>query len=121
MSNIDAYKSEATLNSVNNVLLCDGFLIHFFFYPFQMPEQANRSSPHRPLSPSHFTSPYKVKLRAKTPSQFPSELANLDTALCQGDSRLESIRRGRGLFELMEKHEALKVSQFCVSRYSQLR
>ncbi|XP_064383088.1 uncharacterized protein LOC135331774 isoform X2 [Halichondria panicea] len=74
----------------------------------QMPEQANRSSPHRPLSPSHFTSPYKVKLRAKTPSQFPSELANLDTALCQGDSRLESIRRGRGLFELMEKHEALK-------------
>ena len=33
MSNIDAYKSEATLNSVNTVLLCDGFLIHFFSTP----------------------------------------------------------------------------------------
>ncbi len=54
-------------------------------------------------------SPYKVKLRAKTPSQFPSELANMTQALDQGSERLDCVKRGRGLFELIKKHEALKV------------
>lgn len=57
-------------------------------------------------------SPYRVKLRAKTPSQFPTELANLDSKLVNVDTQLDLIRKGRGLFQLMKESEMEKVIDF---------
>lgn len=66
-------------------------------------------SPRNQLQPANFSSPYRVKLRPKTPSQFPTNLANLKQEVDLGNDRLESIRRGRGLFELLKKRIAQKV------------
>lgn len=56
-------------------------------------------------------SPYHVRMRAKTPSQFPTELASLDEKLDDMEERLELVRKGRGLFKLMKDREMEKVSQ----------
>lgn len=55
------------------------------------------------------TSPYRVRMRAKTPSQFPTELASLDEKLEDMDERLELVRKGKGLFKLMQDREMEKV------------
>ena len=57
------------------------------------------------------TSPYRVRMRAKTPSQFPTELARLDKKLEGVEERLELVRKGRGLFKLMRDREMERVSQ----------
>ena len=57
------------------------------------------------------TSPYRVRMRAKTPSQFPTELASLDEKLEGVEERLELVRKGRGLFKLMREREMDRVSQ----------
>ena len=48
-------------------------------------------------------------MRAKTPSQFPTELASLDEKLDDMEERLELVRKGRGLFKLMQDREMEKV------------
>lgn len=55
------------------------------------------------------TSPYHVRMRAKTPSQFPTELASLSEKLEDMGERLELVRKGRGLFKLMQDREMEKV------------
>ena len=61
------------------------------------------------------TSPYRLRLRAKTPSQFPMELARLDQKLEGVEERLELVRKGRGLFKLMRDRELEKVViTYCV-------
>ena len=62
------------------------------------------------------TSPYRVRLRAKTPLQFPTELASLDEKLEDMEERLELVRKGRGLFKLMQDREMEKVSHDTNSR-----
>ena len=63
------------------------------------------------LQPSVWTtSPYRIRMRAKTPSQFPTELASLDEKLGDMGERLELVRKGRGLFKLMKDREMEKVS-----------
>ncbi len=56
-------------------------------------------------------SPYHVRMRAKTPLQFPTELASLDEKLEDMGERLELVRKGRGLFKLMEDREMEKVKK----------
>lgn len=48
-------------------------------------------------------------MRAKTPSQFPTELASLDEKLEDMEERLELVRKGRGLFKLVQDRETEKV------------
>lgn len=60
--------------------------------------------------PVCMSSPYRLRLRAKTPSQFPTELASLEQKLDGVEERLELVRKGRGLFKLMRDREKEKVS-----------
>ena len=59
--------------------------------------------------PTCMSSPYRLRLRAKTPSQFPTELASLEQKLDGVEERLELVRKGRGLFKLMRDREKEKV------------
>ena len=54
-------------------------------------------------------SPYGIKLHAKTASQYPTELLDLDQKIFQGDAELEVIRKGKVLSELIEKERITKV------------
>ena len=58
------------------------------------------------------TSPYRLRLRAKTPSQFPTELASLDQKLNGVEERLDLVRKGRGLFKLMKDRQTKKVFNY---------
>ena len=68
--------------------------------------------------PMSMTSPYRLRLRAKTPSQFPTELASLEHKLDGVEERLELVRKGRGLFKLMRDREKEKVYSDCWARLS---
>lgn len=48
------------------------------------------------------------RLRPRTPSQFPQQLAALSGELQSVDSRLDRVRRGRGLFTLVHDEELAK-------------
>lgn len=64
---------------------------------------------HQQQLPVCMSSPYRIHLRAKTPSQFPTELVGLDDKLEGVEERLELVRKGRGLFKLMKDRELEKV------------
>lgn len=68
--------------------------------------------------PVCMSSPYRLRLRAKTPSQFPTELASLEQKLDGVEERLELVRKGRGLFKLMRDREMEKVEGTCVCQWS---
>lgn len=65
---------------------------------------------HHQQLPVSMVSPYRVRLRAKTPSQFPTDLSSLDGKLDGVEGRLELVRRGRSLFKLMRDKETEKVA-----------
>lgn len=48
------------------------------------------------------------RLRPRTPSQFPQQLADLAGELRSVDSRLDKTRRGQGLFTLVHDEELAK-------------
>lgn len=59
---------------------------------------------------------HQLRLRAKTPSQFPTELASLEHKLEGVEDRLELVRKGRGLFKLMRDKEMDKVYRHTLER-----
>ena len=53
--------------------------------------------------------PEKLPLRAKTSSQFPTQLLSLQETLENVETKLVLIRKGRGLFQLLKEAEIEKV------------
>ena len=52
----------------------------------------------------------KLQLRAKTSSQFPTQLLGLQETLGNVETKLALIRKGRGLFQLLKEAEIEKVT-----------
>ena len=62
-----------------------------------------------PPSLPHPAPPARIQLRERMPSQFPAELAGLPGEMREGYDRLEMLRKGHGLFQLMRDAEKEKV------------
>ena len=59
--------------------------------------------------PVSMVSPYQVKLRSKTPSQFPSKHLDLESKIKQRELQLGHMKRGKSLFGLIREEQREKV------------
>lgn len=84
-----------------------------------IPQQSNLKLVEFEQQPLSMVSPYQVKLRSKTSSQFPSKLFHLQDKIKQGESQLSHMKKGRSLYKLMEEEQKKKVC-WCEAGWSTL-
>ena len=72
-------------------------------------EAMKEVQPTTPPSEEQQVAPSYQQLRARTPSQFPTELVPLGSRVREGNFKLELIRRGTGMFRLLEEAKHDKV------------
>ncbi|KAL5496963.1 hypothetical protein EMCRGX_G013344 [Ephydatia muelleri] len=71
-------------------------------------EQVKVGEPERREQQPTLPAPEKLPLRAKTSSQFPTQLLSLQETLENVETKLVLIRKGRGLFQLLKEAEIEK-------------